>query len=78
MSKTEFIDKAGKPIYTGDIVQYRLSLNAKRGGGPWTMQVHKTKKGIKLVDPETKSGNLFLRINIVEYISIIYTSQREA
>lgn len=26
--KTDFFDKSGKPVYVGDIVQYRLNLGS--------------------------------------------------
>lgn len=52
--KTEFHDRSGKPLYTGDIAQYRLSLAAKKNGGPWTVKIVRNKKGVvKLADPDS-------------------------
>lgn len=47
--KTEFSDRLGRPIYVGDVIQYRLGLNSKHGG-PVLLRVIKTKRGIKLAD----------------------------
>lgn len=78
MSKTEFNDRSGKPIYTGDIVQWRLGKFAKKSGGPTLYRIISTKKGAKMVvahDPRT-IGRL-LRKDDEQFITIIDTRERE-
>lgn len=76
--RTEFNDRTGKPIYTGDIVQYRLSLNSKHGGAS-ILKVVRNKKGIvKLTRPDsTENDGKVLRKNYEQYLTIIDTSERQ-
>jgi len=78
MPITEFHDRSNKPIYTGDIVQYRLS---KLNSGPDIGVVIKTKHDVLicwLKDKEYFLGNsLVMRSNIEEYITIVDTRDRE-
>lgn len=77
--ETDFSDKSGKPIYIGDIVQYRLS------DAGTLLKVVKTKKGIKLVNPQCTDGNLNqvyrgsvpLNKSYEKYVSIVDTSERQ-
>lgn len=78
--KTEFRDKSGKSLYSGDIVQYRLNSSQAI-----LLRVAKTKKGIKLVDTEyartypnqTYTGSISFSKKYEQYISITDTSTRE-
>lgn len=77
MIQTEFLDRSGKPIHVGDIVQYRLSLNSKHAG-PSLLRVVQTKSGVvKLADPRSE-GNVGwpLRKGYEKYLSIVDTSGR--
>lgn len=75
--QTEFHDKSGNPIYIGDIVQYRLSLNSKHGG-PSLLKVVRNKKGeVKLADPRTQDNvGWTLRKNYEQHLTIVDTSER--
>lgn len=77
--KTDFHDRSGKPIYVGDLVQYRLGLNGK-STGPRVMKVVRNKKGvIKLCAlSDTNKAGWILRKNYEEYLTIIDTSGRDA
>lgn len=78
MSRTEFNDRSGKSIYTGDIVQWRLGKFGKKSGGPVLYRVVQTKKGVKIVtahDPHS-IGRL-MRKHDEEFITIVDTSARE-
>ena len=77
--KTEFNDRSGNPLYTGDIVQYRLSTAAKKNGGPWIVKVVRNKKGVvKLTHPQNpENSGWVLRKNYEEFLTIIDKSERE-
>ena len=45
MPATEFKDKHGQVIYTGDIVISQLGKFSKKSGGPSILKVFATKKG---------------------------------
>lgn len=76
--KTEFVDRSGKPIYIGDIVQYRLT------GGGTLVKVVQTKKGVKLVDlryeekhpNQAYKGSISMGKQYEKYVSIIDTTAR--
>lgn len=75
--KTEFSDRLGRPIYVGDVIQYRLGLNSKHGG-PKSYRIIKTKRAVKLADvrlAEPKDG-LLLRKTYERHIVITDTSRR--
>lgn len=76
--KTEFHDRSGKPLYTGDILQYRLSYGGKRGG-PSLCKVVCSKKGVvKLTHPDsTENSGWVLRKTYEKCLSIVDTSGRE-
>lgn len=72
--KTGFFDKSGKPVYIGDIVQYRLNL-----GSAVQLEVVKTKQGIRLLNPnrtQPSSSGIPLQKKYEQYISIVDTSHR--
>lgn len=76
--KTEFNDKSGKPIYTGDIVQWRLGKFGKKSGGPGLFRVIKTKKGIKVVVAHNSNDvGWLLRKNQEEFLTVFDTKDRE-
>lgn len=77
LMKTEFSDRSGKPLYVGDIVQHRLSLNSKHGG-PVVLRVISTKKGIKLADARIANPQYgwLLRKPDERYLSLMDTSER--
>lgn len=76
--KTEFNDRSGKPIYTGDIVQWRLGKFAKKSSGPTLFQVIKVKKGIRLTPAHTPQENGWEpRKNQEEFLTIVDTRYRE-
>lgn len=78
MSKTEFNDRSGKPIYTGDVVQWRLGKFGKKSGGPSLYRVISSKKGPKLAfahDPQA-IGRL-IRKDDENFLTIIDTTARE-
>jgi len=79
--KTEFSDRSGKPIYVGDIVRYRLNSSSA------TLQVVvKTKRGIRLVDPnyantypnKAPKSSIPMSKLYEQYVSIIEPVKRES
>lgn len=76
--KTEFNDKSGKPIYTGDIVQYSLGGLAKKSGGPRLFLVIKVKKGIRLTPAHAPTDNGWaIRKDQEKFLTIFDTKHRE-
>lgn len=76
--KTEFKDKSGKPIYTGDILQYSLGGLAMKSGGPRLYKVIKIKKGIRLTPAHSPQDNDWEpRKNEEKYLTIIDTKYHE-
>lgn len=77
MDKTEFSDKSGKPLYIGDIIQWRLGKFGK-SGGPTLHKVIRTKKGVKLVNPDSNGPEgMLLRKSDEQYISLFDSSHRQ-
>lgn len=76
MTETGFNDRSKKPIYIGDILEYRLSLNSKKGG-PTRCTIINTKKGLKLSFDGGLSGWI-MRKSYEQYIAIIDTSRRKS
>ncbi len=78
MTKTDLCDKNGKPIYVGDIVQHRLSLNSKHGG-PKLYRIIQNKKGqVLLADPNTTDNyGHKLEKSILPYITVFDTRNRQ-
>lgn len=76
--QTEFFDRTGKPLYVGDVVQYRLSLNSKHGGAS-LLKVVRNKKGVvKLADPRSDdNAGWVLRKNYEQYLTLFDTSGRQ-
>ena len=75
MAQTEYKDRSGKPIYTGDIVQYKLSSPSK-------CIIVKSKRGIFLcfiraAEQYSLKDSLPMRSNLEQHISIIDTRNRE-
>jgi hypothetical protein len=76
--KTEFNDRSGKPIHTGDIIQWRLGKYAMKSRGPNLYRVIKTKKGIKLTPADAPQDNGWApRKNQEEFMTIVDTKYRE-
>lgn len=78
MAQTEFKDKTGKPIYTGDIIQWRLSKFAKKNDGPAFYQVYASKKRGVMVRFSKDSVGRPLREHDCQYIVVVDTSERES
>ena len=77
MAITEFKDKTGAPLYTGDIVMWRLGKFAKKGGGPSYHQIYESKKqGVSIRSLESTIGHK-LRESDCQYIVIYDKSERE-
>ena len=77
--KTEFCDRSGKPIFTGDIVQYNLGGLAKKSGGPRLFRVIKVKKGIRLTPAHAPQDNGWaIRKDHEKYLTVFDTRNREA
>ena len=77
MTKTAFTDKTGEPLYTGDVVQWRLGKYAMKSGGPsfHTVEISK-KKGVVL--KELQHGYVKqLRQSDSKYIVIVNKVDRE-
>lgn len=78
--KTEYADQYKQPLYTGDIVVWRLGKFAKKSGGPHYYRVTQTKHGIVLTDPlqgaEGRSKFIF-RKSYEQFVTIYDKSGRE-
>ncbi len=77
MAMTEFKDKAGTPLYTGDIVMWCLGKFAKKSGGPSYHQIYQSKRqGVSIRNLESTIGRK-LRDADCQYIVIYDKSERE-
>lgn len=79
MAATEFYDKSKKQIFTGDIIQYKLS-NLNDGGGRGI--IVRTKKGYKICwlkgDEYHIEDGWILRHSYEPHITILDTQNRES
>jgi hypothetical protein len=79
--KTEFQDRGGKPLHTGDIIMWRLGKFAKKSSGPTYFRVTRTKRGIMLTNPQLGPegrGGFLLRKNQEEYVTLYDQQYRES
>lgn len=77
MDNTGFVDRSGKALYVGDIIQWRLGKFAKKSAGPTHYQLVRTKKGIKLMNIEhPATAGWLLRKTDSQFITLIDTSER--
>jgi hypothetical protein len=76
--KTDFTDRSGKPIYTGDILQFRLGKFAKKSGGPQRFRVVASRKGPRMVAAHDDTGiGWLMRKGFEENLTIVETRYRE-
>ncbi len=77
MALTEFKDKTGALIYTGDIVMWRLGKYAMKSGGPSYHQIYTSKRhGVSIRHLESTVGRK-LRESDCKYLVIYDKSERE-
>lgn len=71
--KTEFVDKTGRPIYVGDIIQHRMSGSGKSGAQ--RLRVVWFGKNIHVVSESTSVdyGGVRLATLPTEFITVVET-----
>lgn len=74
-NKTEFVDKSGRTIHIGDVIQYRLGVNGL-SGGPQRFRIIRFGKHVHAVaEHETNPnyGGIRLASLPAEYIVVVKT-----